>query len=88
MVPKMMVSDQTGSDVAEISNSKQIKYEKKNPPLSPLATDDSNSSSNQNSVPDRVCSDCHATKTPLWRTGPKGPKVYISSIPLLNGFNL
>ncbi|KAG6411655.1 hypothetical protein SASPL_129739 [Salvia splendens] len=22
----------------------------------------------------RVCSDCHTTKTPLWRSGPKGPK--------------
>ncbi|KAG6428606.1 hypothetical protein SASPL_112859 [Salvia splendens] len=24
--------------------------------------------------PIRVCSDCHTTKTPLWRSGPKGPK--------------
>lgn len=23
----------------------------------------------------RVCSDCHTTKTPLWRSGPCGPKV-------------
>ncbi|XP_057765866.1 GATA transcription factor 21-like isoform X2 [Salvia miltiorrhiza] len=25
-------------------------------------------------TPIRVCSDCHTTKTPLWRSGPKGPK--------------
>ncbi|ESW10726.1 hypothetical protein PHAVU_009G232700 [Phaseolus vulgaris] len=76
MVRKMIVSDETDSDIADISSSKQIKYKKKNPELSPLVTDDSNcnSSSNQNSVPLRVCVDCHTTKTPLWRSGPKGPK--------------
>ncbi|KAL1547763.1 putative GATA transcription factor 22 [Salvia divinorum] len=34
---------------------------------------DLNLSYNCNS-PIRVCSDCHTTKTPLWRSGPKGPK--------------
>ncbi|KAK4479073.1 hypothetical protein RD792_014584 [Penstemon davidsonii] len=34
-----------------------------------------NSSYNNNSNPIRVCSDCNTTKTPLWRSGPKGPKV-------------
>ncbi|KAI3775579.1 hypothetical protein L1987_50158 [Smallanthus sonchifolius] len=33
----------------------------------------SNSSSNNN-IPIRVCSDCNTTKTPLWRSGPRGPK--------------
>ncbi|KAL3825279.1 hypothetical protein ACJIZ3_021308 [Penstemon smallii] len=33
-----------------------------------------NSSYNNNSNPIRVCSDCNTTKTPLWRSGPKGPK--------------
>lgn len=28
----------------------------------------------------RVCSDCNTTETPLWRGGPQGPKVYITSI--------
>lgn len=28
--------------------------------------------------PVRVCSDCNTTKTPLWRSGPQGPKVIIS----------
>ena len=28
----------------------------------------------------RVCSDCNTTKTPLWRSGPRGPKVkYIAN---------
>lgn len=26
-------------------------------------------------APTRVCSDCNTTKTPLWRSGPQGPKV-------------
>nr|GME09499.1 putative GATA transcription factor 22 [Ipomoea batatas] len=37
----------------------------------------SNSSPNHSSsnvVPIRVCADCNTTKTPLWRSGPKGPK--------------
>ncbi|KZV29647.1 GATA transcription factor 21-like [Dorcoceras hygrometricum] len=34
---------------------------------------DSNSSISY-SNPVRVCSDCNTTKTPLWRSGPKGPK--------------
>ncbi|KAG1330118.1 putative GATA transcription factor 22 [Cocos nucifera] len=34
----------------------------------------SNISSNSPSGIIRVCSDCHATKTPLWRSGPRGPK--------------
>ncbi|KAJ0977485.1 hypothetical protein J5N97_012959 [Dioscorea zingiberensis] len=29
---------------------------------------------NQDSTVIRVCSDCHTTKTPLWRSGPQGPK--------------
>ncbi|KAG4946499.1 hypothetical protein JHK82_042571 [Glycine max] len=78
MMRRLMVSDQTGSDDTEgmISNSQKIKYEEKNSPLSPLGTDDSNynSSSNHSNITVRVCSDCHTTKTPLWRSGPKGPK--------------
>ncbi|XP_027173800.1 putative GATA transcription factor 22 [Coffea eugenioides] len=34
----------------------------------------SNSSSNISNTPIRVCADCNTTKTPLWRSGPKGPK--------------
>ncbi|XP_047308922.1 GATA transcription factor 21-like [Impatiens glandulifera] len=39
--------------------------------------DNNNISSNTNvtsTTPVRVCSDCNTTKTPLWRSGPRGPK--------------
>ncbi|URE42404.1 hypothetical protein MUK42_25727, partial [Musa troglodytarum] len=35
----------------------------------------SNQSGNSPSGVIRVCSDCNTTKTPLWRSGPRGPKV-------------
>lgn len=39
------------------------------------------SSSNFPSGIIRVCSDCSTTKTPLWRSGPQGPKVLINLYP-------
>lgn len=36
---------------------------------------DTNSNSTSPSGIIRVCSDCNTTKTPLWRSGPRGPKV-------------
>ncbi|KAK6139607.1 hypothetical protein DH2020_026650 [Rehmannia glutinosa] len=42
-------------------------------PSSSLETDISSNNCSYNS-PIRVCSDCNTTKTPLWRSGPKGPK--------------
>lgn len=33
-----------------------------------------NNNNNNNNNPIRVCADCNTTKTPLWRSGPKGPK--------------
>lgn len=38
----------------------------------------SNCSNGHNGV--RVCSDCNTTTTPLWRSGPQGPKVISSSL--------
>ncbi|KEH32529.1 GATA type zinc finger transcription factor family protein [Medicago truncatula] len=70
IMKKMMVSDQTGSSNLT-SNSKQIKFEDQKQPLSPQGTDNS-SSNNYSTI--RVCSDCNTTKTPLWRSGPRGPK--------------
>ncbi|KAL0410512.1 UNVERIFIED_CONTAM: putative GATA transcription factor 22 [Sesamum latifolium] len=44
-------------------------------PSSSMETDlSSNSSSYNSNSPIRVCADCNTTKTPLWRSGPKGPK--------------
>ncbi|ONK80964.1 uncharacterized protein A4U43_C01F23770 [Asparagus officinalis] len=42
-----------------------------------LAQESSSSNTNNSSSSDgvvRVCSDCNTTKTPLWRSGPSGPK--------------
>ncbi|KAL8160855.1 hypothetical protein V2J09_012344 [Rumex salicifolius] len=33
-----------------------------------------NNNNNNESATIRVCSDCNTTKTPLWRSGPRGPK--------------
>lgn len=35
-------------------------------------------SSNNNTI--RVCADCNTTTTPLWRSGPRGPKVIYFSL--------
>ncbi|XP_076929955.1 uncharacterized protein LOC143594567 [Bidens hawaiensis] len=37
-------------------------------------TDNSSNITSSNNIPIRVCSDCNTTKTPLWRSGPRGPK--------------
>ncbi|XP_054822225.1 GATA transcription factor 21 [Prosopis cineraria] len=34
----------------------------------------SNTHHHHNNITVRVCADCHTTKTPLWRSGPRGPK--------------
>ncbi|KAI7737461.1 hypothetical protein M8C21_007236 [Ambrosia artemisiifolia] len=56
------------------STSTQVtKLEEHNSPME--ETDNSsNSTSSNNNIPIRVCSDCNTTKTPLWRSGPRGPK--------------
>ncbi|KAK7291843.1 hypothetical protein RIF29_07309 [Crotalaria pallida] len=73
---KMMVSDhhkETGSYVAGSSIQKFEDHQKQ--PLSPLGTDhSSNNYKNHSNNTVRVCADCHTTKTPLWRSGPRGPK--------------
>ncbi|XP_014507425.1 GATA transcription factor 21 isoform X1 [Vigna radiata var. radiata] len=73
MMQKMMGPDQTG---AYIEDSTVHKFEDEKQPLSPLGTDNSSSNncSNHSNNTVRVCADCHTTKTPLWRSGPRGPK--------------
>lgn len=90
MMKKMTNPDQTSSSsttsddkpIALNVNSSPHKFEEQNlqNPSSQLGTDmiscSNNSSNNMNNVPViRVCSDCNTTKTPLWRSGPRGPKV-------------
>ncbi|XP_030541803.1 GATA transcription factor 21 [Rhodamnia argentea] len=51
-----------------------VEDHKRLPSSSSLETDSSSNSSSYNANPIRVCSDCNTTKTPLWRSGPRGPK--------------
>ncbi|TKY54490.1 putative GATA transcription factor 22 [Spatholobus suberectus] len=73
MMRKMMVSDQ--ADAYATDNTRH-KFEDQKQPLSLLGTDhnSSNNYSNHSNNTVRVCTDCHTTKTPLWRSGPRGPK--------------
>jgi hypothetical protein len=74
MMKKMIISDQTSGGSSNIaSNNSKQKFEDQKQPLSPLGSSTTNNYSNQI----RVCSDCNTTKTPLWRSGPRGPKVHI-----------
>ncbi|OIV99760.1 hypothetical protein TanjilG_26098 [Lupinus angustifolius] len=70
---KMMVSGQTTDSY--VGGSSMQKFEDQKQPLSPLGTDNSSNNypKHSNNIV-RVCSDCHTTKTPLWRSGPRGPK--------------
>ncbi|CAI9761099.1 unnamed protein product [Fraxinus pennsylvanica] len=68
----MKNSDRVDLKLTDSGTNKFKNHQKQ--PSSSLETDlSSNSSSNKNS-PIRVCADCNTTKTPLWRSGPKGPK--------------
>lgn len=66
----MKNSNQMGSAVKPIVHTAQGYGDRA--ASSTLETD--NSCSNNSSVAIRVCSDCNTTKTPLWRSGPRGPK--------------
>lgn len=80
--------DQTISDMSVNYTHKFEDHNKQYPNSPPLlAADQSNNSSstvisNNNHTPIRVCSDCNTTKTPLWRSGPRGPKVILISLVL------
>ncbi|KAA8523242.1 hypothetical protein F0562_009665 [Nyssa sinensis] len=72
LMQKMKNSDQKAAETPTITTQR---CEDQKQPSSPEETDhSSNSSSNNNNTPVRVCSDCNTTKTPLWRSGPRGPK--------------
>ena len=84
---KMKKSDPTKLNTSRSTPATKMKLEDhrdpKEPTSSPMeetANSNSNSinnTSSNNNTPIRVCSDCNTTKTPLWRSGPQGPKVYI-----------
>ncbi|KAI9112596.1 hypothetical protein K1719_016519 [Acacia pycnantha] len=75
----------SSSSSSEDQNQHQNQYRNQQRPLlsSPRGNDNSSSSNNSstqsntnnnNNITVRVCADCHTTKTPLWRSGPRGPK--------------
>lgn len=85
---KMIVPDQRGTSYAVAENIMQ-RFEDQKLPLSPVGTDNSsNNYSNQSFNTVRVCADCNTTKTPLWRSGPRGPKVNPRKTKNLNGFHV
>ena len=74
MMRKMINSEQTGH--ADIPLNSMKKFEDQKQPMAPAKTDNSSNNSFNNNPTVRVCADCNTTKTPLWRSGPRGPKVY------------
>lgn len=76
LMKKMM-----NSDAADTPNNCMQKLEDQKQPSSSSLETDHNSCNNINSYSNnttntiRVCADCNTTKTPLWRSGPRGPKV-------------
>ncbi|XP_073277178.1 uncharacterized protein [Primulina huaijiensis] len=75
---KMNVEEDRVAVKINTSGRNKVLEDQKLRPSFSLETDlSSNSSCNivVNTTPTiRVCSDCNTTKTPLWRSGPKGPK--------------
>ncbi|KAK1354890.1 GATA transcription factor 21 [Heracleum sosnowskyi] len=80
MSPKMrwmhkMKKDQQDSPKPIKTNTLIDTGDQKHQPSSMETENTSNTSSNSMiSNPIRTCSDCNTTKTPLWRSGPQGPK--------------
>ncbi|EEF48061.1 GATA transcription factor 21 [Ricinus communis] len=74
LMRKMMTTDQTVNTTQHTSSMHKLEDKEKSRSL-PLQDDYSskNLSDNSNNTI-RVCSDCNTTKTPLWRSGPRGPK--------------
>ncbi|XP_076917842.1 uncharacterized protein LOC143607999 [Bidens hawaiensis] len=72
---KMKKTDPSKSNTLR-SPVKELKLEDhhdhQEPTSSPM--DETVHSNTSNNIPIRVCSDCNTTKTPLWRSGPQGPK--------------
>lgn len=79
MMRKMITSERTGLDTP--LNPMQKYFEDQKQPKPPNNSENDNMSRNNSlnsssNTAIRACSDCNTTKTPLWRSGPRGPKVY------------
>ncbi|GKA37241.1 GATA transcription factor 21-like protein [Tanacetum coccineum] len=73
---KMKKSDPVSLKIYSSNTREVTKLEDRKSPTSPMEETDnsSNSTCSNTNIPIRVCSDCNTTKTPLWRSGPCGPK--------------
>ncbi|KAK3224541.1 hypothetical protein Dsin_011566 [Dipteronia sinensis] len=76
LMQKMMNTNCTSRTTESEKNMKKLEYQFQE------SNEIINSLSNNKSTV-RVCSDCNTTTTPLWRSGPRGPKVVF--LPLLAG---
>ncbi|XP_010262144.1 PREDICTED: putative GATA transcription factor 22 [Nelumbo nucifera] len=74
LMRKMMNSDRMGADKPASGNTQKFQDHHQQPSSLEMDSSSSNSSSNNSNITVRVCSDCNTTKTPLWRSGPRGPK--------------
>ncbi|KAF5481854.1 hypothetical protein F2P56_002473 [Juglans regia] len=77
MMRKMITSERTGLDTP--LNPMQKYFEDQKQPKPPNNSENDNMSRNNSlnsssNTAIRVCADCNTTKTPLWRSGPRGPK--------------
>ncbi|KAJ8750825.1 hypothetical protein K2173_016006 [Erythroxylum novogranatense] len=73
LMKKMMRPDQTIPNTSETTIRKFGDNKERSLP-SNADNNSNNNTSNSSSNAVRVCSDCNTTKTPLWRSGPRGPK--------------
>ncbi|OMO67310.1 Zinc finger, GATA-type [Corchorus capsularis] len=71
---KMMTSSDHADNNSSNSSTRPKFEDQKQPSSSSPDNSCSNSSYNNNNNTIRVCADCNTTKTPLWRSGPRGPK--------------
>ncbi|GMI97802.1 hypothetical protein HRI_003449500 [Hibiscus trionum] len=68
---KMMSSERSDLSKKFEDHKVQINQPSSSPDNS---SNSSYNNNNNNNSPIRVCADCNTTKTPLWRSGPRGPK--------------
>ncbi|GMI92695.1 cytokinin-responsive gata factor 1, GATA TRANSCRIPTION FACTOR 22, GNC-LIKE [Hibiscus trionum] len=72
---KMMNSDHVDlSNNYKLESEDQHKQQQQQQPSSSPDHSGNSSYNNNNNSTIRVCADCNTTKTPLWRSGPRGPK--------------
>ncbi|KAL5728791.1 hypothetical protein ACHQM5_001831 [Ranunculus cassubicifolius] len=72
LMKKMINSDRSSMDGDQKPRRGKLWFQDQNSPCNANNTTSDNLGSNSTMI--RTCSDCNTTRTPLWRSGPKGPK--------------